>query len=257
MGKFSGYLICTDLDGTFASKGEPVAENLEAVRYFVKNGGRFTVATGRMVEFIREKGLVSLINAPAILCNGSVIYDYSQEKILRERRMGFSVREFLNCIKPVAHLVRLLYVYPDVATGCACYDDLTRISHEHMDTNALKLLCKFETVEAADAFQAYSREHPFLCNSYISKSWHFGVEFNAMDATKGHAVDFLKSYLGKIHTSVGVGNFDNDLPLLQHADLKAAPANANECILEVADLVLVPCADGAIKDLIERLEHRM
>ena len=54
MGKFSGYLICSDYDGTFATAGQPVQENLEALRHFVENGGRFTLATGRSVEFIRD-----------------------------------------------------------------------------------------------------------------------------------------------------------------------------------------------------------
>lgn len=48
MKKFEGYLIVSDLDGTFLGKQSRIVErNVEAVRYFTENGGLFTFATGR------------------------------------------------------------------------------------------------------------------------------------------------------------------------------------------------------------------
>ena len=44
---FSGYLICSDVDGTFSVNTVTVKNNIEAVKYFTQNGGRFTIATGR------------------------------------------------------------------------------------------------------------------------------------------------------------------------------------------------------------------
>ena len=48
MGKFDGYLICTDLDGTFCLGHELCGENAKYVKYFQENGGLFTVSTGRL-----------------------------------------------------------------------------------------------------------------------------------------------------------------------------------------------------------------
>ena len=49
MGKFDGYLICTDLDGTLYRNDKTVsAENREAIEYFKREGGYFTFVTGRM-----------------------------------------------------------------------------------------------------------------------------------------------------------------------------------------------------------------
>jgi hydroxymethylpyrimidine pyrophosphatase-like HAD family hydrolase len=48
MGKFDGILLLSDLDGTLLSGTRVISpENLEALRYFMAEGGRFSVATGR------------------------------------------------------------------------------------------------------------------------------------------------------------------------------------------------------------------
>ena len=39
MGKYSGYLICTDLDGTFVDdRGELIEKNLKAAEEYMKEG---------------------------------------------------------------------------------------------------------------------------------------------------------------------------------------------------------------------------
>ena len=46
MGIFSGYIIVSDMDGTLLnSKGKLSDENINAIKYFVNNGGKFTLAT--------------------------------------------------------------------------------------------------------------------------------------------------------------------------------------------------------------------
>lgn len=50
-GKFSDYLLVSDMDATLLDDNHTISEeNRQAIDYFIKNGGRFTVATGRMVE---------------------------------------------------------------------------------------------------------------------------------------------------------------------------------------------------------------
>lgn len=257
MGKFSGYLICTDYDGTFATKGEPVRENLEAVRYFTANGGYFTIASGRMTEFLREKGVHSLINAPAALCNGSLVYDYREERILRKRFLPFAVSAFLKTVRQELHGSTGINLFWDAEKGSALYEDFSLLEREHRDTMAFKLLCRFPTEEAADAFYASIASLPLMSDCCISKSWILGVEINPGDASKGHALDYLKKHLADVHTTIGVGNYDNDIPLLKHADIGAAPEGSLHTVLDCADMVLAPCSQGAIRDLIEKLESRV
>ena len=77
MSKFDGYLILSDMDGTLLGDDRQISqENREAVAYFTQNGGRFAVATGRskagMEYFLQDIA----INAPCVICNGAVVYDF-------------------------------------------------------------------------------------------------------------------------------------------------------------------------------------
>lgn len=67
MGKFTGYLICTDCDGTLTYEpGKVSEENAQAIRYFQQEGGVFTLATGRFpdhAELFQDK---IQMNAPMV-----------------------------------------------------------------------------------------------------------------------------------------------------------------------------------------------
>jgi HAD superfamily hydrolase (TIGR01484 family) len=85
MGKFSGYLLVSDLDGTLFGENHTIPENnIKAINYFIENGGYFTVATGRGIVAC-EMLIKSLPkNAPGILFNGAVLYDFNKEEIIKE-----------------------------------------------------------------------------------------------------------------------------------------------------------------------------
>ncbi|MFQ9147761.1 MAG: HAD family hydrolase [Eubacteriales bacterium] len=74
-GKFSGFLICSDFDGTLTCDGRTVPRaNLEAIERFESEGGLFTVASGRFPGQIAAIPDLC-INTFAVAVNGSVIAD--------------------------------------------------------------------------------------------------------------------------------------------------------------------------------------
>lgn len=86
MGRFDGVMILTDMDGTLLdSQSRLSPENREAILRFMDQGGRFSVATGR-VKRAMEYFLPELpLNAPAVLFNGSVVYDFQQSRTVWEK----------------------------------------------------------------------------------------------------------------------------------------------------------------------------
>jgi len=84
MGKFDNIAILTDLDKTFLADGAKVVQrNIEAIEYFKSEGGLFTLATGRM-HFNLDAivpNVDKLVNAPAVMCNGTYFYDFIEDKI--------------------------------------------------------------------------------------------------------------------------------------------------------------------------------
>ena len=191
MGKFDGYLICSDVDGTFHS-GDSIEGNSEAVRYFTENGGRFTFCTGRPADYLLRPDLNSLINAPVCLFNGSLVYDYRSQEILRQVRLPFTLQNFVNAILPRWGNMESLHACHHHTGKAMVFQDLAQLKEAVPPVHCMKLVCVFRTLEEADAFRAAAPLLPFGKDCYISKSWSVGVEFNPIDGTKGHALDFIK-----------------------------------------------------------------
>ena len=80
MGKFRGVLLASDFDGTLTdSSGSIVPRNTEAIRYFISEGGFFTISTGRTAAGFHNYS-EDIINAPVLLANGAMAYDYKTQQ---------------------------------------------------------------------------------------------------------------------------------------------------------------------------------
>ena len=76
MALFSDILLTADFDRTLTAPDSTVPQrNIEAIRYFIDNGGAFTVNTGRSVPMTKVFRDVVPVNAPLLLYKGSAAYD--------------------------------------------------------------------------------------------------------------------------------------------------------------------------------------
>ena len=74
--------IFSDVDGTLLAGWEPPQVNMDAVARFIQAGGKFSLATGRSIALAKKIALQIGANAPCILLDGAVIYDFSQEELI-------------------------------------------------------------------------------------------------------------------------------------------------------------------------------
>ena len=255
MGKFDGYLICSDLDGTFQCGAETARINSEAVEYYTQNGGKFTFATGRTVSYLRQYEFIKCVNAPACLYNGGIIYDYKNEKVLFEKRLNFPIKDFAGVAGEGLKNAECIVIYHDYMAeeGVAC--QIKDIPDTILGVKPIKIVCIFKSTEDADSFKKMAKGQKLFEHCYISKSWNVSVEFNINEATKGHGLKFIKNHLGGIHTAVGIGDYENDIPRIQQADIGVAVGNAVDDLKSIANIIVKPGADCAVKDLIEILER--
>ena len=80
---FSDILLTVDYDRTLTAPDSTIPErNLQAIRWFMENGGAFTVNTGRSLPMAHSFKDKVPINAPLLLYNGGAAYDLKQEKIV-------------------------------------------------------------------------------------------------------------------------------------------------------------------------------
>lgn len=116
MGKFDNKLLLSDYDNTLhfteaaLREGESLPlispRNLEAIRYWMDQGGRFAVATGRALAAFRRQAESVPMNAPSIVDNGAAIYDLTRGEYLVRRFLPESVLD---------HLAAVMAAFPGVS----------------------------------------------------------------------------------------------------------------------------------------------
>ena len=82
---YCDVLLTVDFDRTLTAPDSTIPErNLTAIRYFIENGGTFTMNTGRSVNTYRDFLDVIPVNAPLLLMNGTAAYEPGKEPLLQE-----------------------------------------------------------------------------------------------------------------------------------------------------------------------------
>ena len=268
---FSKYLIATDLDGTFFADGSQlVPRNLEAVRRFCEGGGMFTLATGRVQLniFRRIPQPEALLSAPAVMCNGAYLYDFSTRTALFEEFIPEQdARELLAFAKAN---------FPDVAFRVAAPNAL-RIedpSDPFLARDLLSYPPESVYVGPVDALPmddwykiVFRADGARNAQVRAMLSAHFGdrlsvipsdptiMEVQRPDTDKATGIAKLRRYLGEqTRTVITCGDFENDIPMHRAADVAVAPANALPTVKEICDLVLCSNNEGLIADVIEAIE---
>ena len=256
MGKFDGYLICTDFDGTFALPGAALSrENLDAVKYFQGEGGLFSIASGRTPQFIR--GLVGPfgVNAPVIAMNGTMVCDERSFAVIRDYPMSGDVITVLDEIAALGMCENLTLWNADEARNRWQRDSGVAPSAHYAGHPQpwYKAVMGCRDEAAALALRAWFNRR-WSGRFAGSRSWPTGFEIQGLEGDKGAALKWIRDYLGeRVRVSVGVGDFENDIPLIRAADIGYAVANAIPEARAAADRVTVANTEHAIAAIIEEL----
>nr|MBQ4319546.1 HAD-IIB family hydrolase [Clostridia bacterium] len=262
MGKrFENTMILSDIDGTFLDdKSEVVPANVEAVRYYTENGGNFAFATGRHL-FAMDRPIPmwrELMSMPGIFANGAFVYDQRTDKMVHSRPLDSKV------ILPA--LVDLYEKFPDIITRFTVDSGVKYMTADFDITPYLDVPCYKVVLESNSDRLAEAREYFYgkYGDMYsYSKSCDFFLEFLRHDATKGTMLDWLRDYVsekiggGKV-TAYAVGDYENDIDMLRHADVPACPDNGYPMILDYCrenGLILCDNNKGTIAALVRYIDE--
>ena len=115
--RFQGVLFASDFDGTLAPSDKRLRPAvLRAIHFFIQNGGYFTLATGRHPLALKDLE-PCWFNAPALLVNGGMLYDFSLGRPVEVRGIGPKAAPLLGeILRLFPHLSMELYG----ADQCAC-----------------------------------------------------------------------------------------------------------------------------------------
>ena len=270
MKRFEHIVIASDLDGTLLAKNEAGdARNLARIRYFIENGGHFTIASGRGACQIegRIPYPPTLCNLPAVTANGACLYDFSADRAIEEHCM------------PRETVVRLCsYIknyFPTVGTrataasGVLVEDDSN--PYIRRDCEALKICLHFLPVSEwatehvykiaargdaeviAAAWQALARD--FGDELELAPSWSTTLDIQNKGRTKAVMLkEMVASYLPYPTVLCTVGDYENDVEMHKLSDLPCCPDNATDHVKSICRLHLCHHSEGVIGDLIDYLD---
>jgi Cof subfamily protein (haloacid dehalogenase superfamily) len=265
MKKISDYIIISDVDGTLIDEGGVPARNIEAIQRFVSKGGRFGIATGRSRGTMREATKDIPVNAPCVLYNGGALYDYNADKILWEQFLPEEAEGYLKEMMEEAPYTGIVVIQGDIyhrireISGFEGYFEAR--SRETFDATGLAELPKpwYKTLfqvneQDFDRFFAHARTKNYPGIKFMA-SYMTLIEMLPEDSSKGLALAKLVE-LGHVEREnlVTIGDFYNDLDMIEYAGIGVAVANAPDDIKDRADLVVGHCRDGAVADVIEYIE---
>ncbi|MDF2686134.1 MAG: HAD-superfamily hydrolase [Clostridia bacterium] len=266
MGKFSGYLLVSDLDGTLFGEGHIIPENnIKAIKYFIENGGYFTVATGRGI--VACKMLIKNLskNAPGILFNGAVLYDFDKEEIIKGTGItSENGKSLLKDINKAFPEIPTVVFYKDRMFNTIINEELKnlreiiKMKDEYMPVDSIpmpwfKALCEGPTNELLKLSE-FIKTLPYTEFDYIFSSDRL-FEILQKGVSKATALIELADYLGiDMKNTIAIGDYYNDLELLKAANYSVVPMNAPSDIKLLADKVVCDHKKGSVADLIENLE---
>lgn len=272
MALFDDVLLTVDFDRTLTGPDSRIPQrNLDAVHFFMENGGKFTVNTGRSMVTFRKYLHAVPVNAPVIMYNGSAWYE--DGKLTNLKPIGLELWQTVTQVIekfPQFNLevqgVENHYLINEKPEVAAFYD---RLGWSHAcpkpgedlgpflkfavsgcptpasDTVATLFSATPEEEAQLDAVQAWI-EKQFAPYVVTYRAAPRIVDVHAKGVSKAAAARELQRKLGR-KILVCVGDAENDASMLEGADYAFCPADGI-----VADRFpnVCACGDGAVADVI-------
>lgn len=263
---FSDVLLTVDFDRTLTARdGTIPRRNLDAITYFIENGGVFTVNTGRSYISFRPFLQTVPINGDLLLLNGSAAW--KQGRFSQVKNIELDVWDTLQRLVEKYPYVNLELQAPDMhylidpTESYATYYSHRNLPHRILPLKRQPLeFVKIGIygdvhgglgVDEMDEKANFDEISEFLAAEFgdqleIFRATPRIINVHAKGVSKLAAARELQKKLGR-KILVCVGDEGNDVAMLQGADYGFCPSDG-----QVADRFpnVCPCGQGAIADVI-------
>ena len=272
MGIYSDVLLTVDFDRTLTAPDSSIPErNIEAINYFIENGGVFTVNTGRSVPMYSSKLELVPVNAPLLLYNGSAAYDRDKQEFTFATPIDLDMVDTLK---------KTMELFPDSAVelqgmthhflfapnpGWAAYNEHNRCPYAFRDVEEapgpflkFTLYGQFRDVTVADLYNGTDEEFARFDEIHRKLEEVFGeacvafraanriIDVHAKGVSKAKSARRLQKELGR-KILVCVGDGENDVTMMEDADFAFCPGDA---IIRDRFENVCNCGEGAVADVI-------
>lgn len=254
-------LYISDLDGTLLQPNVELSKTtVRILNDLIGQGVNFTVATARSIASVRPILKDVSMCLPVILMNGVCIYDLAKGEYVKVETFSKESARLLmtiisnNKLKGIAYTMKdgVMTTYYEELSNRALKDfceERRKLYHkpftqiEDFGMLAEEPLIYFTVMDVKENLdliypvveQASDLNSVMYKDNYTPDIWY--LEIFSKNASKYHAVQFLRSYL-EADTVVCFGDNRNDLPLFEASDHRIAVANAVDELKEKADTVI-------------------
>ncbi len=263
----SDWLLVSDIDGTLITKARHLpVKNRDAVARFVKNGGHFTLCSGRNLQSLTPHYRKLDLTAPAIFLNGAGIYDFGTKKMLsyepfsdeEERAILATVATHTNMDTTIFTPDRLYLLNPVVFGRMAARADHLEYVVCHSAAAVPHGVWGKVTVFGAHSALLAIKAELESCGDHLFDFFFTSkltLEVSHHGTTKGSAVQKLAAILGIDPQNVGaIGDYYNDTDMLKAVAHPVCCGQAPSDIKAIAEHVACHCRDGAVADFINYIE---
>lgn len=272
MGIFSDVLLTVDFDRTLTATDSTIPErNLEAIRYFMENGGAFTVNTGRSVPMFSSLMDKVPVNAPLLLYNGSAAYDKERQEFTFAYEIDLPWRETIRRAMelfpghPVEYqglkhhyLFEPNEMWRDFCAHQPCPWGFATLEDDLGPFLKFSVYGEIRDVTVADLYNGTQEEFRRMDQVEQTLNREFGdkcvvfraanriIDVHAKGVSKARSARDLQKELGR-KILVCVGDGENDIAMLEAADYAFCPSDA---IVKERFPNVCPCGEGAVADVI-------
>ncbi|MBQ6837404.1 MAG: HAD family hydrolase [Clostridia bacterium] len=261
--KFQNVLLASDFDGTLKNDNGEITDDVKsAIKYYMNNGGKFTVCTGRIYQGFHLYS-PEYINAPVLLGNGAMAYDYENNKIIFNDAIESEGLPAVNAVlKAFPHISIEFYNFEKV-----CAVNLNKHSEQHFTSQGINFEIVTNPEEAPlpwtkvmIAAHGCSKEVQEILDkfpqvNYLKTTGDY-VEILKKGVDKGTGLLKLAKALGcSQENTYSAGDGYNDVEMLVAAKGGFVPENGSKEALTVAKYVTRSNNDGCIAHAIEILDE--
>ena len=260
-------IVASDLDGTLFNSSSKISnENAEAIKSLAEKGVLFVPTTGRTY------GDISL----DLRCNDNIrYYICSNGALVFDKKTGKSIKNGISAdlLKKMLDILYEYDVHLAIRTGGVCITDAQKytdkdFSDYHICDAHIDVLKHFAqtredfnaftySVEDAEAVATFYKnlDDLFECKRRLEalggllviRQFEYNLDICSAATNKGDALLSLSDMVGIEHSqTIGVGDSDNDLALVETAALGLAVSNASDNLKSVADKIICSNEENAI-----------
>ncbi|MBQ7224178.1 MAG: HAD-IIB family hydrolase [Clostridia bacterium] len=273
MKKFDGIIICSDFDHTISSNTFKFWENddflsavpqnnIDAVKYFVENGGTFAIVSGRNPDEMMRVGELMPIAPYMVVSNGTALYSIEENRAVESETMNESFRDVALYLCQKVKELSFLRVTDN--------DFIFRFYRRGGDMEEVLDSAKFPVYKAI--IESTDTAMVKRCFDLASEKFgdRFSIEMSGVatleicpkGSSKGKMAKKLIALLErergeKFKKVICVGDNQNDIDLVKLGDIGYAVGNAIDALKAVAHRVTVPSSEGAIEYIVKDIENEL